>query len=87
MFTAGIGKALRRRARRGLRTARFLGVAVDEQRNADAEPDCDVSAPGAAVRTHVVRAREEVVAARAARALLGLWRYSGASGGTTRERG
>ncbi len=50
----------------------FLGVVLDEERNADAEPDCDVSAPGAGVRTHVIRAREELVAARAARALLGL---------------
>ena len=72
VFTAGIGE--RSAPVRAAVCARlgFLAVALDEERNADAEPDCDVSADGAGVRTHVIRAREELVAARAARALLGL---------------
>ena len=72
VFTAGIGE--RSAPVRAAVCGRlgFLGVVLDEERNADAEPDCDVSAPGAGVRTHVIRAREELVAARAARALLGL---------------
>ena len=48
----------------------FLGVAVDEGRNAAAEPDCDVSAPGAAVRTLVIAAREDIEIARQVRATL-----------------
>jgi acetate kinase len=48
----------------------FLGVAIDAARNAAASGDCDVSAADVRVRVVVVRAREEIVAARAARALL-----------------
>jgi acetate kinase len=49
---------------------RFLGVEVDAAANATARPDVDVSAPGSRVRVVVLHAREDVVAARAARALL-----------------
>jgi acetate kinase len=45
-------------------------VATDADRNAAATGDADISAPGAAVRVVVVTAREELVAARAARAVL-----------------
>ena len=48
----------------------FLGVAVDESRNAAARPDCDISAPGAAVRTLVIAAREDIEIARQTRAVL-----------------
>jgi acetate kinase len=49
----------------------FLGLSVDPMRNAAPGGEADVSADGAAARTLVVHAREEVVIARAARALLG----------------
>ena len=48
----------------------FLGVAVDESRNATAQPDCDISVPGAAVRTLVIAAREDIEIARQTRAAL-----------------
>ena len=48
----------------------FLGVELDLQANASAEPDVDVSASGSGVRVWVVRAREDVVAARAARSIV-----------------
>jgi acetate kinase len=86
VFTAGIGESSAR-VRAGIcERLAFLGVGLDEQRNrtvATAEPkprrapgagaggDADVSAPNTAVRVLVVEAREELVAARAARALLG----------------
>jgi acetate kinase len=71
VFTAGIGeRSPGTRARIAERLA-FLGVELDSAANAAAEPDADVSAPGARVRTLVIRAREEIVAARAARAVLG----------------
>ena len=72
VFTAGIGERSAPVRAAVCTRLGFLGVAVDEARNAAAEPDCDVSGPAAEVRTHVIRAREELVAARAARALLGL---------------
>jgi acetate kinase len=70
VFTAGIGEN-----RPDVRAAvaerlRFLGVELDEGRNLDAVPDCVVSKGASAVGAHVVRAREDLVAARAARAVL-----------------
>jgi acetate kinase len=69
-FTAGIGEnsAL---VRAGVCTRlRLLGVELDAASNDAATPDCDVAADGSPVRVLVIRAREELIAARAARALL-----------------
>jgi acetate kinase len=69
-FTAGIGEhSALVRSRLSARLV-FLGVRLDEQRNRDLVPDCEVSADGSNVPVIVVHAREEVVAARAARLLL-----------------
>jgi acetate kinase len=70
VFTAGIGeRSPATRARIAERLA-FLGVELEPGVNGAADGDADVSAPGAAVRTLVVTAREEIVAARAVRVLL-----------------
>jgi acetate kinase len=71
VFTAGIGEN-----RADVRAAvaarlRHLGVELDDERNNGAEPDADVQKPGSAVRIAVLRAHEELVAARAATELLG----------------
>lgn len=71
VFTGGVGEhapEVRRRAAEGLA---FLGVAIDPVKNADAVPDLDISAPGAAVATHVVAAREDREIATQVRAALG----------------
>jgi len=68
VFTGGVGEhaaGVRRRAADGLG---FLGVAVDPSR--DDTTDADISAPGAAVRTLVVTAREDLEIAAAVRAIL-----------------
>jgi acetate kinase len=66
-FTAGIGEnSVLVRARVCERLA-FLGVELDPAANEQAEPDCKISRGRVAV--HVIRAREELVAARAARAV------------------
>jgi hypothetical protein len=44
-------------------------VTIDAELNADAQPDCELGGDSV-VRTVVIRAREELVAARATRALL-----------------
>jgi acetate kinase len=70
VFTGGVGERaseIRRGAAAGLG---FLGVAVDAALDADATPDADVSAPGAAVRTLVIAAREDLTMSREARAVL-----------------
>jgi acetate kinase len=70
VFTAGIGEnSAGVRARVCGRLA-FLGVELSPEANDAAEPDCDVAVADSAVRVLVVRAREEIVAARAARAVL-----------------
>ena len=70
VFTAGIGEnsALVRQGvcdRLG-----FLGVELDAEANASAEPDCNVAGDGSRVGVLVITAREELIAARAARAFL-----------------
>jgi acetate kinase len=70
VFTAGIGEGSATvRARVCARLA-FLGVALDEDRNEAAAPDCDLAAAGSQVAVAVIHAREELVAARAARVAL-----------------
>jgi acetate kinase len=71
VFTGGVGEhavAVRAKAIGGLR---FLGLAVDDELNASAAPDCDISATTATARTLVVTAREELEMARLARQLMG----------------
>jgi len=67
VFTAGIGEnSASARADICGRLA-FLGVELDPDRNTSARPDADVGVHGAPVRVVVLKAREDVVAARAAR--------------------
>jgi len=71
VFTGGVGErssSLRADTAAGLA---FLGVALDAQRNGEARADCEIGAAGAAVRTLVVHAREDIQLARGARAVLG----------------
>jgi acetate kinase len=70
VFTGGIGEhqpAIRAEAAAGLG---FLGVAIDPARNDAASADAEITAAGAAVRTLVVTAREDVEIARQTRAVL-----------------
>jgi acetate kinase len=70
VFTGGVGEnsaPVRRWAAAGLA---FLGVDVDERRNAAADGDTDITAPGGAVRVFVVAAREDLEIARQVRSVL-----------------
>ncbi|HEY0716893.1 MAG TPA: acetate/propionate family kinase [Streptosporangiaceae bacterium] len=70
VFTGGVGEhapGLRRRAADGLS---FLGVRVDQARNANADGDTDITGPGAPVRTFVLTAREDLEIARQVREIL-----------------
>ena len=70
VFTGGVGEnSSLVRAMVCARLA-FLGVELDDDLNAMAEPDAEIATDRMAVRVHVIRAREDVVAARAARRLL-----------------
>jgi acetate kinase len=70
VFTGGVGEhapAIRRRAAAGLG---FLGVAVDDAANDATTSDGDITGAGAALRTVVVTAREDLQIARLVDALL-----------------
>jgi len=71
-FTAGIGEGAALVRERLCARLGFLGVELDRGRNQNVAPDCDVSTDRSRVRVLVVRAREELIAARAARTLLSL---------------
>ncbi len=70
VFTAGVGEGsapVRAAAADGLA---FLGVGLDQAANTRGRPDCEIGAAGAAVRTLVVHAREDIELARGARGAL-----------------
>jgi acetate kinase len=69
-FTGGIGEGSALVRERLCSRLAFLGVDLDVEKNEKSELDSDVAAEPSAVRILVVRAREELVAARAARAFL-----------------
>jgi len=70
VFTGGVGEGSARVRTAAVARLAFLGVALDEVRNRAVGGDTDLSAPGARVRTLVVRSREELAIARAVRGIL-----------------
>jgi acetate kinase len=72
VFTAGVGENVPSIRERVCERVGFLGVRLDGAANAAARPDADVAASDSSVRIVVLRAREDLVAARSARELLGL---------------
>jgi acetate kinase len=71
VFTGGVGEHMPLVRATAVRPLGFLGVAVDGTRNNATKTDGDISAAGAAARTVVVTAREDVEIARQVRRLLG----------------
>ena len=70
-FTGGIGEHDTATRSEVCRRLSFLGVQLDGRRNQAATPDCRVDAQDSPVAVHVVASREELVIARAVRALVG----------------
>ena len=70
IFTAGIGEGSVRVREHVCRRLAFLGVELDPTANGGKVLDRDIAARDSSVRVLVVRAREELVAARAARNML-----------------
>jgi acetate kinase len=71
VFTAGIGENSASVRRDVCELLRPLSVHLDANRNERVEPDADVAADDSPARVLVIHAREELVAARAARMLIG----------------
>lgn len=70
VFTAGVGEGSAYVREQVCGRLGFLGVELDAGANREARADVDLATAGSAVRVWVVHAREDVVAARAARALV-----------------
>jgi acetate kinase len=70
VFTGGVGEHDPEVRERAVTDLGFLGAAVDTEANAGARGDADVTAPGAAVRTLVVGAREDLEIAAGVRSAL-----------------
>ena len=70
VLTAGIGEGSAFVRERVCGRLGFLGVELDPDANREAHPDADVAAGGSVVRVWIVHAREDAIAARAARGLL-----------------
>ena len=72
VFTAGIGENSASVRAAVCERLGFLGVELDADANAAAQLDAGIAAAGSSVQVIVLEAREDVIAARAARQLLGL---------------
>ncbi|MDQ2875762.1 MAG: acetate/propionate family kinase [Actinomycetota bacterium] len=71
VFTGGVGEHAAEVRERAAGRLAYLGVSVDQRLNSGAEPDADISAADAAVRTLVVTSREDLEIAAGVERLLG----------------
>jgi acetate kinase len=72
VFTAGVGERSPMIRERTAERLGYLGVALDREANdAPVDEDREISAPGSAVRTLVIHAREDLQIAREVRATVG----------------
>jgi len=71
VFTGGVGERSAPIRKRAAARMSLLGVAVDDEANADPELDAEIGARRAAARTLVVAAREDLQIARDVRGVLG----------------
>jgi acetate kinase len=70
VFTGGVGEGSAAVRSRVCGRLGFLGVELDESLNGTATPDAEIAAPDSVVDVWVIHAREDAVAARAAREAL-----------------
>jgi len=70
VLTGGVGERAARVRALAAEGLGFLGVALDPGANAAAEPDAELTAPGAVARTFVLAAREDLEIAREVRGAL-----------------
>ena len=71
-FTGGVGEHAAKVRRRAADRLAFLGVAIDDRLNEEADGDADISAAGTGVSTVVVASREDLEMARQVRTTLGV---------------
>jgi acetate kinase len=71
-FTGGVGEHAARVRRRAADRLAFLGVAIDDRLNEEADGDADISVAGKGLSTVVVTSREDLEMARQVRTTLGV---------------
>jgi acetate kinase len=71
VFTAGIGENSAEVRAAACARLKFLGISLDEAKNATAKPDGDISGPDSRVRVLVIAAQEDWSIAQACVRLLG----------------
>jgi acetate kinase len=72
LFTGGVGENAPAVRTLAVDRLAFLGIVLDEAANLVAQPDTEIGAAGAQVRTLVVRSREDLEIAHQVRQVLGL---------------
>jgi acetate kinase len=70
VFTGGVGEGSSAVRAEVSERLRFIGVEFDVELNLRAQPDADITDPGAKIRIVVIHAREDVIAARSTRAAI-----------------
>jgi acetate kinase len=70
VFSGGVGEHAPEVRHAACKPFGYAGIEIGPHRNLDPGPDCEVTRAGAAVRTFVVTAREDIEIARAVRVLL-----------------
>jgi acetate kinase len=67
VFTGGVGERSAEVRAAAIEPLGFIGLALDAERNATAEPDADLSPAGAPARILLIAAREDLEIARQVR--------------------
>jgi acetate kinase len=86
VFTGGVGERSARVRSLAVDGLGFLGLAIDEQRNAAATGDAEIGAAGAPARIRVLEAREDLEVTRQTRAVLARRTTDGGSVRSADER-
>jgi acetate kinase len=70
VFTAGVGEHAAPIRQQVCAPLRSLGIVLDEQKNANCQPDTDIAAPASPARILVIQTREDLLVAQETRALV-----------------
>lgn len=70
VFSAGIGEHSAQVREAACANFRYAGLEIDAAKNANASPDCDISAAGSKIRVLVIRAQEDWAIARQTQQLI-----------------
>lgn len=70
VFTAGVGEHAASIRQAACAPLGYLGITLDQERNANCQPDAEISSPAAQVRVLVIQTREDLLVAQETRRLV-----------------